>query len=577
MILSATTATPIIRMTVPALLWRLALLLMLVLPAAVIAQPDIARIKLSGDYYWGSATSMERQEALDLARQDLLQRILVVIVSSSELVQQEVDFEFTSSFQMRSRSLSRMELRGLDYHAEQKRDRSWEVTAFLSKTDFDRSVAVETERIFTKLNQAMAQESRGEHIRAMALYHETFLGTWFIPIPLFTDAERHGERADLRLFLRDKLTNWMRETTLTVEAVRSRSTPENPELYIDIRGTYQNQSLEHLSIALDRPGYGQHRFVNGVANVYSDRLPEATRQPQTFKIEIQPASALDPELAALSAQLSPTLTRTLEIDYRDVMKVDFNVVPLTGTRYRLVPQLENITVFDMKWELPDGTVSTESSPSHTFSNLTAPQHIRLTVNNAPNLSVRKALTSAGLINEIQSGPISSTAEGSTRQTPVTNNTDTVQGRDPRRTMPEVPDNRNTRTETPPARNPGTGTTAGSGSASEPVSAPTFQVPARHRTYMDEIIRTVNAEQLLGYLGRLQSDNIVRFGNRTAVRDPQQSYLVIIDPATRRVHAILSPPRGQERLGLTSGNLRIREDDLQETYSGMGSVWIEFLR
>jgi len=521
--------------------------MMLWIPGAVLAQPDIARIKLSGNYYWGSATALDRQEALDLARQDLLQRILVVIVSSSELVQEEVDFQSSSSFQIRSRSLSRMELRGLDYHAEQKRDQSWEVTAFLSKVDFDRTVAVETERIFTKFNQAVAQESRGDVLRAMTTYHETYLSTWFIPVPLFTDAAQHGERADLRLFLRDKLTSWLRETTLTVEAVRSRSTEDNPELYIDIRGAFRSQPAEHISIALDRPGYGKHPFVNGLANVYSDRLPEATRQPQTFKLEIQPASGLDPELAALSAQLSPTINRTIEVDFSGVMKVDFNAVPLSGNRYRLVPQLQNITVFDMKWEFPDGTVSTESAPTHTFATLSSTQAIRLTVNESSVLSIRKTLTQSGLINEVAARSISDAAEGTRQRPPVTNNTGTAPGADSRRTT-----------------------------AADPVPAG-YQIPARHRTYMDEIVRTVNAEQLNNYLGRLQNENIIRYGNRTAVRQPQQSYLVIIEPETRRVLAILSPTQQQERLGVTSPSLRVREDALQETYRGMGSIWIEFLR
>ena len=95
------------------------------MPVAV-AQAQITEleIKRSGKYYWGDGYSQDRNEAISLARQDLVQKRYVQVRTVTELSEREENFSATSEFSSNVRVESGMELRGLDYIDIERRDGS---------------------------------------------------------------------------------------------------------------------------------------------------------------------------------------------------------------------------------------------------------------------------------------------------------------------------------------------------------------------------------------------------------------------------------------------------------------------
>lgn len=534
------------------------------------AQVSVADIKLSDRYHWGEANAMDRQEAIDLARQNLVERIFVVVVSDQSFVQSEVDDEYSSAFRSQTRALSRLQLRGLEVHTEQRRDRSWLALAYIDRGEFQRSLDIEAERIASKLNEALSQEQRGSMSRAIPLYFEAYLSTYFHPMPLYTDRDVHGTRTVLRNYARSKITDWLRSAQIDVSQVRSRTSGQNVELYIDKEARDNRGPLEHLTISLNRPGYGSHPVTSGRTSVYLDRAPESLNQRFEFQISLQESMISDADLRSLAVEMAPVVVRTFDIDFSDVVRVNFEAVHLRGNQYRLIPDIQNLSVYDIRWELPAGRTYTESVPTHNFGDFDSPQLITLVLNQDRDLTIRKKLLPSGELVDAAQVQVSPPIAGTTSRT--TNRGQTSEtSRPPSRRDADTPE---TRTPTRPNL-----------SEIEPVvildaahrSTSVFEsIPSAHREHMQTIIRMRNAEQLNTRLNRLRVNDVVQYGNRSAVSNPDQSYIAVINPQTLEVHAILTPVNGSQRTNLRT-NAPVDNSRLAEEFRGYGSVWFQFNR
>lgn len=499
-------------------------------------------VTTSDRYHWGEGYSLERQEAIDMAKKDLIERLVVTISSETSLDRREESIVTNSSeqgnsrqmsgemlMQMQTQTFSRMQLRGLDYLANQRRDKSWEVIAYISKEDLERSVNEQKRALLSSLDQAQRLEEEGNINRAMLVYHETYLNTFFLPEKVYTDSARHGTEAELRQFLDQRIDSWLND--ITIETLKPRSLPNQTytEIYIPLRLTYNNEPVENAVIQIDESGMPPHLVQDGKSEIYTDSAPE--NRTETISVLIRPTlpPQTDEAIQAISEGSSPVLRRTLEVDYSPIISISFSANRLADNSFRFKPLIKNILVFATSWDLDGEFTSEETSPRYTFQNDSFPKTITFTVNLSDDLKQVMKLEKDGTLRRVTTA---STADSKSFEERSSNNNKS--------------DKENSVDKTP--------------------------VASPHAARINDWLTYKDARGLVQELQRLARLKVLRFGNRSAVTSAANSYIAIIKPSDKSITALLGPEQNGERVDFTHQST---VKDVADTFKGQGSIWIEF--
>lgn len=519
---------------------------------------DEFEIKGSGTYFWGEAVSNDKQQAREFARQDLSERILVRVTSTSmvEIGEETVNSEgvFRSRMQQRTRTLSRMELRGLDYLEQERRDGSWQVIAFISEDDFERTIEIQMEQLYSKLNQALDFDSENRYNRSMPLYQEIIADIAFFPTPVYVKEAQHGSSAEMRSFVRQRIIDQLETVKLEVDSIEDKSGDTFTELYINLRIAIDDDPAELLSVAIDRSGYGQHEVVGGQVSIYEDRAPSRPDETVTLILTPSPDAGLDTESVRIFMEDRPQVRRRISVDYSSAIELKIEAIEVGTEQFQLIPAIRNLRVSSLRWEI-DGRVLPDSSPVFRFEPNQDRVSLRLLVNRNEDLEVARYLYPDGRLEPIpqtEAEPAEPEPEEPREEEDSTSSiTDEAGEVSSLETEPELEENLPTVDD--------------------------FSVEPKRQQYLNEILRYNNATQLLGYLSQQSREGVLRFGNRSDMEEPDASYVAIIFPQTSHIKTILTPTafeRPAYRLNLITNRVLTREQ-LRDEFRGLGSVWFEF--
>lgn len=506
------------------------LLFSILSPILVFAQPSEADIKLSGAYHWGEGYGEDQESAISSAKRALIEKMIVRISTDASLSESEQNDNFSSVYESTTTTMSRIELRGLDYlPPSQRRNGSWETLAFISKEKFTESMKVEEERLLYALELALANENEGRINTAIPEYFDIFASTFFFPTPFFTNVEAHGADAELKSFLSGRINNWMNGLQIEVDQVRSLSTDRNTELYIDLAVSYKSKGVDHLSISLNKPGYAKHPVRNGKVSVFSDMAPEQQILPYTVVLEPIIPSTIDQEKRTILKELLPIRELTLEVDFSTIIDIQVSTQRNNDDEITFFPSFKNLSVYSLEWEFGNGSTSTETNPVVPLTDFNAQNTVSLIINQSDVLTKTYRVNSNGRLSNIN-------REDSSVDTPTEQEVENV-----------LPTNNQEKR---------------------------FEVPFSESAYLNNLIRMKTLNQLNGYLIRLNRDQIVDVGGSTSIDDPTKSYIAIIKPTNDEIVAILSPVKNGLRFNLLDQS-NVENSKLRETYRGFGSVWFQF--
>ena len=217
----------------------------------------------------------------------------------------------------------------------------------------------------------------------------------------------------------------------------------------------------------------------------------------------------------------------MDIDFSEVIEIDFSAEELGDDLYTLKPKVKNLGVFSLEWTFGDGRTSSETSPNYRAPE-TGTSTIALRVNDIDALTVKKQLSATG---ELTDYPLTVEVAAIPEEGEET----------------ELPTNQEKQT---------------------------YTIPYLQASYINNVIRLSKGEQLDEYLRRLNRDGIINYGPKSAMPDSEKSYLAVIHPQTREVVAVLSPEAEGKRFILTTDE-QIEESKLADKFKGLGSVWFQF--
>lgn len=492
------------------------------------SQVDERTVKLSGDYFWGEGFGEDRQTAVNNAKRDLIERMIVRIESEANFSERDTNDEYQVELETTTNTMSRMELRGLNYlPAEERRDGSWEAIAYVSRVDFNATMATEEARLQSALSIAIQDEESGRLDSAIPQYMDILASTFYSPVPFYA-VINETDSVELRAYLTGKIRNWVNTLVIDVTNVRSLSTAQNSEFYFDLGFEYNSMKTSNLEIRLNKSGYASHPIRNGRTNIFYDLPPEEVIRPFTFIIAPIIPNSIEDDKAMILEGILPIREVTLDIDFSNVIEIDFDAELDSEGKFTFQPEIKNLSVFSIEWDFGDGESSTETSPAHTYSSSASGNIVSLIINGSAELTKKKRFNSSGeLTNRLGSERSEVQVESETER--IAESNDSQMG---------------------------------------------FSVPFRFKTYIDNTIRLRDAQSLTRYLNRLAQQNIIELGRQSDVSDPEKSYLAVVNPQNRQVLAILSPVQIGNRFNIIT-NESISNEQLSDQFRGMGSIWFQF--
>ena len=169
-----------------------------------------------------------------------------------------------------------------------------------------------------------------------------------------------SDTVELRAFLTAKLRNWL--TNLTIEAleVRSLSTDQHSEFYFDIGIEYNSMKTSNLTLRLNKAGYASHTVLDGRTKIFYDLPPEELNKSFTFIISPFIPTSIDDEKQSILYNILPNREITLDINFSDVIDIDFNIIEEPNGGFKFIPEINNLGVYSIEWDFGDGETSTET-------------------------------------------------------------------------------------------------------------------------------------------------------------------------------------------------------------------------
>jgi hypothetical protein len=512
----------------------ISLTLLIFINTAAYAQVSKHDVLLSGDYMFGQAYGETRAEAINNARVSLIEKLVVTVSNEAELEVRDEGDVYESQFLSRTQTLSRMRLRGLDVITEERRDQSWEAIAFISNEDYRKSMDSARERLIRLLQTAEEARNTSAAPQALQDYAEVMVERSFFPLPIYADeAVSNATGNDIADFAARRIERMLSDIEIEITEIESYTDPV--ELVLELRLTHPTEDgpvpVQDTEIRFDLSGYGFMPVKGGFVELSLDVLPERTKA--TYTLELRPFfNPPDDSYAAIAASTLPRVTRRLEIDFTPYIDLDFSARQIGTGGFLFQAFIQNLAVSNVKWDFGDGLHSNRLNPRQAFTpeQMEEPRLITLEINGRENLRVIKELHPDGSLK----APDFSNQE-SEEETRVD--------------AAIIPD---------------------SGAAS---TVEAFTVPSGHQQLVDGLIRAQRWEQarqlLSGY--KLEAERL-QFGNRDAVgtENTALSYMLIVEPETMRIEAVLSPELDGSRQNLRSGSV---VGDIREQYRGHAPVWV----
>lgn len=489
----------------PGLVSALAVFVVLWSPAAH-AQSE-KEVKTSGAYYVGEAQGRN----LETVREEALLRLTADI-------QDEMSVAVSLACGESDEAYPYLRLQGVRY-LEQRRKKNHRVVAFIAKEDFQDATA---DKVQCEVKDAELREQVRDPAAYLA-YYKAYLRTFYSPVPIVYKSPLFNDSVcNIRSLLERRIRFFL--ANLALHAGPLTVDPLLPDvLTVPVQASYSGLPVGNIVLELNTPDGAPMRVVEGHTALTLYGQPSERRR--TFPVQLRLYLGEDnapPDLVAFHRQVPLIETRQLEIDFSNVIMLDFHIEREGDRTLVFSPVIEGLSAAVIAWDFGDGTTSSDFRARHRYAQ-DGLYTVTLTVNDSKTLQVTKKTRADGTI-EAPTQRVVSMAPG---PSPV-----------PVSETPAPPRLESLDTETP-----------------ETISA---------------LLRSANAQTLLRELNRYKIDGRLSLGNKSDFVQPARCYVFMIDPKAQQVVAILTPGTST-RTDLLSGK---GVTSLATTYAGMQGIWVQ---
>lgn len=497
---------------------------------------DSLTIEQSTSFYWGKGRSTQETKAIELARAELSEKIVMFLYSTKQV--QTISTETggvvtqTDYINTYTKRFSALLLTGLETKSFST-EYGYVCWVFISKENWEKSLAGLAEKVEVLVNSAEQQAAAGNRDQAISLFYKAYLLSYTSPKELYFKGTTNSLRAHAESEVQ-KLINGLK-------LIPGKPVPDSgDEMALKLPLSVQNGEMpaNNLNIWSDF----EERWtdvVDGSLTITID-LPKLPNQQINF--DIKPMFSGEDYLAEIDKKFPLRFKKKVEVDFSSLISIDFKG-SIKNNVLSCEPVTDHINVMDVDWYFAGGkkyngtSLKTDagSNPSIT---------VKMKINNSDDLVVEKSINN----------PDYHLPEP---EKPVEKPKDKIKEKEKDKTSEPKKD--------PPV--------AKVDSVKIPAKIP--EIPANQNT--KAILSAItgvkdNEENLNSLLEIYKTAGLILVGKKSSFSDPAKCYIIVFDKDAGKTVAILEPGTNG-RKDLLSGEFI---EEIAKKYKGKTSIWFQIL-
>jgi hypothetical protein len=352
-------------------------------------------IKNPDKYLWGAeATGMNLEDARFSAKRNLINYLFETVITKTSRDYMELNEDVRDYKRIQTKSFSSLTLKGIQFF-ERKSDDSFNVFAYMSKSDYNKSLELIAIEIRQSVKIAESKERDNDLSDAALEYYFAYLKSFLSPEPISYESTQTSEQFEnINPFLRNKIETFLSDCE--VVSLKPKIDSRIPEqIVLPFKVSYLNHHVNDITLQLNIPNEPEYLIKNGVTDIYLDFKPSFINKQLSLLLSLNCNDKIyhDSLIIELDKYFKIKKEKTIEVDFSSVIRIDFNVIVKNGL-FSFKPIIENLSVFDLEWDFGDGTISREEKPALLFND--KKDHIiKLTLNRNDHLSISKIISPTG--------------------------------------------------------------------------------------------------------------------------------------------------------------------------------------
>ncbi|MBN1302661.1 MAG: PKD domain-containing protein [Melioribacteraceae bacterium] len=464
-------------------------------------------IKLSGNYYYGEGIRDSLHQAKTEALNDLVYKLSVTLKSEVKTTAEEDNETLRRDYQKHTSLFSAVKVKGINYLDKEWSGDRFKVIAYISRSDYDSSLKELAREIGQQMTLSEQIEAEEGLIKAVSYYYKTYIMTFYSPAPVpYVSAVTENSFENLKQTLEVKIRSFLDKIMVTAGIPEADPLIED-QIKVPVEFTYDGKTANNINVKFNIPGNPERETENGKAELFLYTQPSKSKE--TYELVYRLKFVGENELAEIEKDFAITTIKKVEVDFSKLVSIDIEVIKLNDTFLKLRPVLKNLSVAKLRWDLGDSSTTEEFQPIHKYLR---EGHYKLSL----IVNENEALSKTVIIDQM--GNLISGNES-----------------DEEPDVDTVKNNVN----------------------------PTVQ-------FLIEETKTKSADEILQILKSLKFSGSIIYGRKSIFSNPEKCYVMIVEPESSRVSALLSPENPVRRNLLTDK----LANDFSKEYKNMVEIWIE---
>jgi len=479
-------------------------------------------IMSSGEYRWGRGSGSTAEEAASNAKMGLINNIVTYVIGEVSLVKTEVNEENSSTygglFSSYTKTYSKLRLKNLSILPLEVEDGIHSSLAYIRESDFRESV----DEVKTEIREIVRLAEQSEQREGMASayldYYRAYLHTFYSPEPVsYVSISGTDSVSSVKALIENKLRSFFSNLRLT-SGVPFATPNLEEQIEIPLSVSFSGKPVSKLSVRIDNPDSPQRVLRNGKTNLIIYSQPSRKKQP--MGILLSPSFEENSELKELHAQFAFQEKTSVTVDFSSLITLDFTFREESRLVFAFSSVIKNLSIAKIEWNFGDGNSSSDMNPKHLYKN-PGSYEVTLTLNGDPDLRRSKTVV--------------------------------IKREEPEKPAPPPPPPPDEQISDPPPN------TSGKQATADALS--------------EQLLRAGRFQEVKNILDSYKDRGLVIYGNKNAFVNPDNCFVLVIDPVTAEVKAVLAPGTGERADLLTGTTVK----DISASYKGMKTIWAEVLR
>ena len=346
-------------------------------------------------YYFGECEGDDYETAKEKTKTEIIEKIILFIISEKELSISNVDYRSKSSFKSISSSHSMMKLYNLKkLDVKPKRGGKYRIISYITVEDLKKSNEQTEKEISGLLKEAENLEILNNNIYdAVQQYYKAFLKSQTSIFEIKYNSNTLGE-VSAKNFAEQKVRKYLDEIILKSESIKYIESDDQFE--ITLRLDYKGKVLNNIKVKTES---GDFRRVASNKVKLFEVYQDLSQLEININCLISPFIEFTENdfLKLIEDDFGVIANKTIVADFSSFIKIDFKCESVNQNAFKFTPDINGIPPNNFSWSFSDGTKSTDQNPlkilPQNFTGLT----ITFILNDNENYKVIKELTKNNII------------------------------------------------------------------------------------------------------------------------------------------------------------------------------------